>query len=157
MARPAKSAKVLTAKSQTKEEINARIHIENAVGGGSDRIFPPERLNEQQAEIFNSVVELMKGSDVLQNGDVEIIARYAFCLDRIISIENDVNEKQELMYDKDVLSAYSKFTQIYFRCCNELSLSPQSRAKLAIAGASGKNESLEAIKQIISGRDAAKG
>ena len=89
----------------------------------------------------------MKGSDVLKNGDVEIIARYAFCLDRIIDIEADMNSDYDLMYDKDAVAAYSKYMQIYFRCCNELSLSPQSRAKLAIT--STKDESLEAIKQII--------
>ena len=150
MARPAKSARVLTESSQTKAEINARIRVENAVGGGSDRIIPPERLNERQKQIFTEVVELMKGSDVLKNGDVEIIARYAFCLDRIIAIEADMNSDYELMYDKDAVAAYSKYMQIYFRCCNELSLSPQSRAKLAIT--STKDESLEAIKQIIGGK-----
>ena len=157
MARPAKSAKVLTDKSQTKAEINMRSQIEDAVGGGADKLVPPERLNERQQQIFQGVVELMSGADILRNGDVEMVARYAFCLDRIICIEYDLNENHDMMYDKDVLSAYKNFTQIYFRCCNELSLSPQSRAKLAIAGASGKNESLEAIKQIIGGKDISSG
>ena len=147
MARPAKSAKVLTECSQTKAEINARIEFENSVGGGSDKIEPPARLTQRQAEIFGGVVELMKASDVLRNADIEIIARYAFILDKIISIEADMNTDTELLYNKDTVSAYSKYMQIYFRCCNELSLSPQSRAKLAIT--STKDESLEAIKQII--------
>ena len=35
------------------------------------------------------------------------------------------------MYDKRIMSTKEKYTKDFFRCCNELCLSPQSRAKIA--------------------------
>ena len=42
-------------------------------------------------------------------------------------INKDINK----ITDKQLLSAKDKYTKDLYRCCNELSLSPQSRAKLA--------------------------
>ena len=150
MARPSKSAKVLTDKSQTKAEIQARIDFENKVGGGSDKLRPPARMTDSQKKIFRNVVRLLKDADILRNLDVEILARYAFSLDMIVRIEKDVSENPELKCDKDILSAYDKYTKTYFRCCNELSLSPQSRAKIANAAAAANDGTAE-LMRIISG------
>jgi len=152
MARPSKSAKVLSDKSQTKAEIDARIEFENKVGGGADKIRPPARMTDNQKKIFRNVVKLLKSADILRNLDVEILARYAFSLDMIVRIEKDVSENPELTCDKDTISAYDKYTKIYFRCCNELSLSPQSRAKIANAAASANDGTAELMK-ILQGSD----
>ena len=148
MARPSKSAKVLTEKSQTKQEIEARIEIENKVGGGKDKIRPPAYLSASQKKIFRNVVKLLEDADILRNLDVEILARYSFALDQIVRIERDVNENPDLKCDKDILSAYDKYTKIYFRCCNELSLSPQSRAKIANASAAANDGTAELLRII---------
>ena len=148
MARPCKSARVLTEKSQTKREIEARIEIENRVGGGKDKIRPPAYLSNSQKKIFRNVVRLLEDADILRNLDVDILARYAFSLDMLICIEKDVNEAPELKCDKDILSGYDKYTKIYFRCCNELSLSPQSRAKIAIASSAANDGTAELLRII---------
>ena len=152
MARPCKSAKMLTDKSQTKAEINARIEFEDKIGGGRDKIRPPSRLTQSQKKIFRNVVKLLEDADILRALDVEILARYAFALDMIIRIEHDINEEASLKYSKAVTSAYDKFVKIYFRCCNELSLSPQSRAKIANASAAANDGTAELMK-ILQGDD----
>ena len=95
-------------------------------------------------------MKLLEDADILRNMDVEILARYSFALDQIVRIERDVNESPELKCDKDILSAYDKYTKIYFRCCNELSLSPQARAKIAIA-ASAANDGTAELMKILQG------
>jgi phage terminase small subunit len=45
-------------------------------------------------------------------------------------IEKLINKDIANLRDKSLLSAKDKYTKDFFRCCNELSLSPQSRAKL---------------------------
>lgn len=148
MARPCKSAKVLTDKSQTKAEINARIEIEEKLGGGRGGIRPPARMSTAQKKIFRNVVKLLEDADILRTLDVEILARYAFVLDMITQIEHDINEDASLKYSKSVTSAYDNFAKIYFRCCNELSLSPQSRAKIANAAAAANDGTAELLKII---------
>jgi hypothetical protein len=56
MARPCKSAKVLTEYSQTNEEIEARIQTEDKLRGADDRISPPSYLNTKQKKIFKYIV-----------------------------------------------------------------------------------------------------
>ena len=146
MARPCKSAKVLTDKSQTKAEINARIEIEEKLGGGKSRIAPPDYMSPNQRKIFRKVVKLLEDADILRTVDVEILAQYAFALDMLIQIENDINRDGELKYSKAVTAAYDKYTKIYFRCCNELSLSPQARAKIANVAAAANDGTAELMK-----------
>lgn len=148
MARPCKSAKVLTDKSQTKAEINARIELEDKIGGGRDKIRPPTRLSPNQKKIFRNVVKLLEDADILRSLDVEILARYAFTLDMMIRIEEDITAHPARCTDKDYIAAYDKYVKIYFRCCNELSLSPQARAKIANVSAAANDGSAELLKII---------
>ena len=148
LARPCKSAKVLSESSQTKAEINARIELEDKIGGGRDKIRPPTRLSPNQKKIFRNVVKLLEDADILRALDVEILARYSFALDMLIQIESDVVNRPSRKYEKAVLSAYDKYTKIYFRCCNELSLSPQARAKIANVSAAANDGSAELLKII---------
>lgn len=152
MARPCKSAKVLSECSQTRAEIDARIDMENKIGGGRGSIRPPTRLSQAQKKIFRNVVKLLEDADILRSLDVEILARYAFALDMLIQIESDVVNRPSRKYEKAVLSAYDKYTKIYFRCCNELSLSPQARAKIANVSAAANDGSAELMK-ILRGDD----
>ena len=143
MARPAKSAKVLTDKSQTKAEIAARIDFENKLGGGDDSIKPPKHLTAVQKKIFRNVVALLKPSGVLQNTDVDIIAEYAFTLERKNAVETLLSESPA---DKDLMTAYNTYSKNFFRCCNELSLSPQSRAKIANAAMQASDGTAELLE-----------
>ena len=56
MARPCKSAKVLTECSQTKEEINDRIEKEELIRGKADNLVPSMELTKTQLYLFNFIV-----------------------------------------------------------------------------------------------------
>lgn len=147
MGRPCKSAKVLTSKSQTKAEINKRIEIEDKIGGEG---LPeaPEWLTEKQAEIFNTTVKGMSASGILKRSDNHILAEFAWSLDRKCEIERMMNEDLELLLDPKAESTLEKLTKSFFRCCNELSLSPQSRAKIANAVTKETDGTAELLKII---------
>lgn len=131
MARPCKSASLLTESSQTKEEINFRIEQEEKLKGKSDNIKPSSYLNKRQKRIFKNIVKELEASGILGNVDVYILNTCAISIDRIQTIETSINEDPELITDKDLRMSAQRYTQEFFRCCNELSLSPQSRAKLS--------------------------
>lgn len=138
MGRPSKSAKVLTEYSQTKAEIAARVETENKLKG-SGLPVAPGHLTEEQRGIFDRVVDQLKDSDILSELDSDIIGVYAVALDRLTEIERRQNEDPALFCDSKLLSAKEKYSKDFFRCCNELCLSPQSRAKVAIAATSKKS------------------
>ena len=148
MGRPSKSAKVLTDCSQTKAEIAARIEAEDKLRGDG---LPeaPSYLSEEQRAIFDRTVDMLKESGTLSKLDSDVLGIYAVAVDRITEIEKRQNDEPKLFGDSKLLSAKEKYTKDFFRCCNELCLSPQSRAKMAIATAANKTVDplLEVLKE----------
>lgn len=151
MARPCKSAKLLTDKSQTKEELSVRKERENILRGKSSKPpSPPQELSDSQKKIFRFIVNELKSADILCRLDMWILQECAVAIDCLNRINSDMKSKPELIYSKDVLSAKEKYSKIFFRCCNELSLSPQSRAKIANINAQ-TDDGTELLRKILAG------
>lgn len=132
MARPAKSAKTKTG-TITKEEEAQRIEIEDKLRGRNDKLVPPLYLTESQMAIFNYIMEELQEADILGNLDLFILAQTAIAVDRIQELDRKANDNKDILFDNSFRQARSEASKEYFRCCNELCLSPQSRAKLSIA------------------------
>ena len=139
VARPAMSAKT-TAKHLTKEEIAAKSGVEEKLKGKSDKLNPPKYLTTAQKKIFKFIVAELATSDILGNLDVYVLTECSIALDRMRDIESRINEKPiELSNDK-LLQAKDRYTKTFFRCCNELCLSPQSRARMGNLNLQAKEE-----------------
>lgn len=147
MARPSKNVSLMS-KHLTKEEIQSRSERENVSKGARDKIFPPGYLNDKQVEIFNYIVNELEESQILGNLDVFILATCAISIDRLQEIEVKINEKFGLIANNTIMTAKDKYSKDFYRCCNELSLSPQSRAKLANINQNKKDDDplLNALK-----------
>lgn len=131
MARPCKSAKVLTECSQTKEEITDRINNEELIRGKGDNIVPSQELNENQLYIFDFIISELNASGILSNLDRFLLTKCAISIDRLQRIESMINKNPSLMFNKEIKSTKDSYDKDFYRCCNELCLSPQSRAKIA--------------------------
>lgn len=149
--RPAKSAKTLTENSQTKEEIRIRIENEEKLRGGTDLIIPPEQLTENQKYIFNFIVSELKASEILGNLDLFLLVQTVIAIDRVQEIEFKINKNPKLIYVKEVMSVKDKYMKDFFRGCNELSLSPQSRAKLSNINMQTKANEEDPLLKLLSG------
>lgn len=151
MARPTKSAKVLSECSQTKEEIATRIEAEDKMRGHDDKIIPPTYLNARQKKIFNYIVNELKASGILGNLDIYILTTAAIAIDRLQEIEKLINKDSTKLFDRSILSAKEKYTKDFFRSTNELSLSPASRAKLGNINLEDKKKQADPLLQALSG------
>lgn len=148
MGRPAKATKTM-AKNLTAEERAARIETEESLKGSADKIRPPKFLSKEQKSIFRKIVSELQEADILGNLDVYILSTAAVAIDRMQSIEQQINEKPALLSDRDFMSSKEKYSRDFYRCCNELCLSPQSRAKLAglrVQKEKGENPLLKALR-----------
>lgn len=130
MARPAKAAATRTG-NMTKNEKNERIEQESRIRGEDNALIPPDYLTNKQKSLFNYIVEQLKTAEILGNLDAFILAQAAISIDRLSYIEDSINKDAALLFDSKFMASKDKYTKDFFRCCNELSLSPQSRAKLA--------------------------
>lgn len=152
MGRPSKSAKVLHPCSQTKAELNARIEIEDKLKGDSSNLEPSSRLNANQKKIFRYIVGELKASKILGNLDSFMIETGVIAIDRLQSIEKEINRDFTQIYNKELMSAKSKYTTDFFKFCQETCLSPQSRAKMGIMAANKKLEDQDPLLQVLKGK-----
>lgn len=152
MARPTKSAKVLSESSQTKAEIAERIEKEEKLKGHDDNIKPAAYLNTKQKKIFKYIVDQLKESGLLGNLDIYILTTCAISIDRLQEIESMINKKPELLLSKELMSAKDKYTKDLYRCANELSLSPQSRAKLSNINLQAKKDENDPLLRVLRGK-----
>lgn len=151
MARPCKSASVLTECSQTKDEINTRIENEEKLKGKSDNITPSQELSENQLYLFNFIKDELEESKLLSNLDSFILTTCVISIDRLQYIEKKINLKPSLAFNKDIMNTKKTYTADFLRCCNELSLSPQSRAKLANINLMAKDKAEDPLINALGG------
>lgn len=151
MARPCKSAKVLTESSQTKDEIEKRIDEEEKIRGKADNINPSINLTESQKYIFDFIIEELEASGILSNLDKFLLTKAAIAIDRINFIENLINKDTKIMFNKDIMSKKDTYDKDFYRCCNELCLSPQSRAKIANVNLNKTNAEEDAVVKALRG------
>ena len=146
MARPSMSASV-TAKHLTNEEKNIRLETENKLKGSSDKLKPSKHLTASQRKIFKFIVSNLESSSILSNLDTYVLDECSICIDRMQTIEKQVNERPELLADSSLMATKDRYTKAFFRCCTELCLSPQSRAKIANLAlqTEGKNPLMELL------------
>lgn len=149
MARPAKLVDSQS-RHNTKDEIAARKETENALKG-SGTVQLPYELTDEQEDIFFTIQKMFEETELLGEFDGYVLAEAAVVIDRLQKIEKKINDEPELLLDKDIMSIRKGYTQDFFRLCNELSLSPQSRAKMGSIAAAKSKEKINPLKLILLG------
>lgn len=150
MARPTKSVQTMS-KNLTKEEKAIRLETEEKLRGPADNISPPKHLNARQKKIFKYIVQELEASQILGNLDIYILGTAAIAIDRIQQIEKMINKDITLLQDSKLMKAKAEYTKEFFRCCNELSLSPQSRAKLGNINLQAKKQAEDPLLKVLKG------
>ena len=150
MARPSKSVTSSTGKI-SKEEKEIRLETENKLKGGNENLIPASYLNERQVEIFNYILSNLEESKVLGNLDVFVLNRTAITIERLENLDKQANENEEIIFTTAFKSSRDMYSKDFFRCCNELCLSPQSRAKLSITAV--KQPEKKTLKDILAEDD----
>lgn len=148
MARPAMSANV-TSKHLTDDEKRIRTETEDNLKGTADKLKPPSYLTAPQKKIYKYIVSNLKASGILGNLDVYVLTECSICIDRMQEIEKRINTSPESMTSPALLAAKDKYTKTFFRCCNELCLSPQARAKMANINVQSQKEDNPLIKALM--------
>lgn len=132
MGRPAKTVST-NSRHNTKKDIEIRKAAEEKARGGMDKLIPPRYLTKEQKVIYKYIVDNLKEAEILGNLDHYILAMTAVTIDSIIQFDKAMNQVDDIMEKSKLIAARNNLAKDFFRCCNELSLSPQARAKISIA------------------------
>lgn len=148
MARPSKSVNIIN-KNLSKEERKIRQKSEAKIRGKMDKLNPPTYLTESQKEVFKFIKNELQESELLGNLDIFILIQTSICVDRVTKMEEQINNDISLLENHSFMSTKDKYSKDLFRCYNELCLSPQSRAKIAVA-ASKPPQNKQSLLDILS-------
>ena len=144
MARPCKNVRLQRERSLDSTDAAARLSSEEKLKGSGEDLAPPEYLTPSQISIFDYIVKNLEASGILGNLDVYVLAECSICIDRMQEIERTINEAGSII--PSLVRLKETYTKAFFRYCNELSLSPQSRAKLANINAQAAAEENPLLK-----------
>ena len=134
MGRPAKS--IETQSGHVNSGVtDARRKTEAELKGSVATVEPSFDISENQRQIFERIRNMFEKIDLLGELDGYVLTEAAVIIDRLQEIDKRINEQPDLLFDRDVCNTRKEYMQNFFRICNELSLSPQSRAKMGILAA----------------------
>lgn len=153
MARPAKAINTNSMK-MSKKERKEREENEEKLRGDNNKIKPFSYLTKRQKAIFKDILNNLN-KEILSNLDTYLLNQTAITIERLESIEKAINEASKVT-DEDgkiknkldaktiinLKSVRDMYSKDFFRYCNELSLSPQARAKISINTTPQKKKTL---------------
>lgn len=154
MARPAKAIDTATG-ARTKEDVQTRQATERKLRGENVNVGCPDYLTKSQRKIFEKIKSLLKEAGLLGKVDGYILANAAVSIDRVAEIDEMCNnDTSRTSYTaKDIVNARKTYMNDFFRCCNELCLSPQARAKLGVAAAEARKKTTDPLMAALADDD----
>ena len=96
MARPAKAIDTNSQK-MSKQERKAREETEKKLRGNNDKIKPFSYLTKRQKAIFKDILKNLN-PDILSNLDTYLLNQTAITIERLESIEKEINSAGEYDY-----------------------------------------------------------
>lgn len=150
--RPAKPVSQLS-KNLTKEEKENREAVERITAGKSDKLKPPAYLTKDQKKIFKYIKNETEEAHIFGNLDVYVLTQAAINIDRLQKLDVMINEDAQLLLNSKVNTLQDKLFKQFARICTELSLSPQSRAKLAIKASKAVGDKKKSILEMLADDD----
>lgn len=150
MSRPAKPIQAST-QMMTKENRAARIENETKLKG-SKAVSIPAYLSKDQKAIAAAIIDALSQADILSSLDETIIALAAFSIDGITKCIKEQQDDPFVLDDSNYRQKLKKLEETFEKACRELGLSPQARAKIAIASQNTQENSTDVLKKIIGGK-----
>lgn len=126
----------------TKDQIEKRREQEKSLRPATDRIDPPDWLDEDATEEWNRVVEELKTLDLMTNLDVLSLAIYCDSVSKYMQATENIKDNgltytymtatgQRKAVNPDVTAQQQYANQIR-AFCSEFGLTPSSRLKLVV-------------------------
>ncbi len=164
MARARKPASLKKGKSESKEQLEKREKLEKQLMGNCDCIKNiPEHLNDEEKIYYSWLIKEIEISGIITNLDIPLLEQTANCLWMIRVSTDHIREHGQLIPKIDrfgnieekenpSIKILQNCQTKYANFCNQLGLSPASRASLAGKQAEAKIEAedplLKALKEL---------
>lgn len=137
MPRPAKPMKTTKA-AYTKEDIAARMVVENSIATDKLPSVPPKEWNDRRKAVFKWLYEALEKSGILCTLDKPSFYQACIIIDRLQELDEIIDKCG--VADKELRVARSDYFKQFLSICAELGLSPTARAKIGTLIVNKKKE-----------------
>lgn len=163
MARAKSTAANKKGHTESKAQLKRRQEMEEALMGNDDKItLIPKYLSKEEKIFYKFLIDELADSGVVSNADQPLLEQVATVLSVLRQADDEIrkngilissydkygNEKivqnPALLIKKDMLTKYTSL-------CNQLPLSPSSRASLAAKKIEAKEEEQDKVLQLLRG------
>ncbi|AGY77978.1 phage terminase small subunit P27 family [Clostridium autoethanogenum] len=141
----------------TKQEITERKEEEQKLKGNNNKVYKaPSYLSKEEKKLYKFIVKELEASNILNNLDITIlettvdaIVKMKECK-KILDEHGLVTPKEDGTLSRNPASLiYKDYVNIFNKCCNELGLSPSSRAKLSVINVNAKSTKEDPVLQAL--------
>lgn len=150
--RPPKDPSLAIGKSITKEDAAIRTKVKEMFGAEVfEDIKAPSRLNSNQKKIFNMIKQHIENAGVYGSIDAQMLETTAIAIDRLQTIEKMINQDFINIYNKDLMSAKTKYTADFLKGVEFFGMAPTARAKFGSLVANKKAEEADPLLKVLKG------
>lgn len=146
MARPAKAIAAQSGgTAMTNEEKALRSSTEKRIRGSADKLSPPKGMSKARKATFEFVISELSGTDMLGNLDVFVLEKLCIAVDMLNQIDEMIDDNNDFIMNSAIRQSREMYSRDFFRCCNELCMSPQSRAKFSISASTPEKKTVRDV------------
>jgi Phage terminase, small subunit len=109
----------------------------------------PSRLNSNQKKIFNIIKEHIEHAGVYGSIDQQMLETTAIAIDRLQSIEKMINQDFDMIRDRELMAAKSKYTADFIKGVEFFGMAPTARAKFGTLAVAKKKEETDPLLKIL--------
>lgn len=150
MSRPPKNPDLLVGNSVSKEDKEIRNKVKEMFGAAvTKNIKPPSRLNTNQKKLFNMIKEHIENVGVYGDIDVQMLETTAIAIDRLQNIEKLINQDFDMIRDRELMQAKSKYTTDFLKGVEFFGMAPTARAKFGSLVANNKAKEQDPLLKVL--------
>jgi hypothetical protein len=109
----------------------------------------PSRLNSNQKKIFNMIKEHIENAGVYGSIDQQMLETTSIAIDRLQSIEKMINQDFDMIRDRELMAAKSKYTADFLKGVEFFGMAPTARAKFGTLAVAKKKEEQDPLLKIL--------
>lgn len=138
MAKSSKPVELMN-KHLTKDEMESRRLAEEGLKSPDDLVYiVPDWLNEEEAKVYQTTIDILRDTKLLSNGDIENICTLSNAVVMMRKMKKDIDENGYVLQRKDkapiknpAITIYKEYQALYDKMAQRLCLTMDSKAKMA--------------------------
>lgn len=148
--RPPKDPELSTGNHLKKEDIAIRHKVKEMFGAEVYKeLKPSSRLNSNQKKIFKEIKEHIENAGVYGSIDGQMLETTSIAIDRLQSIEKMINEDFDMIRDRELMAAKSKYTADFLKGVEFFGMAPTARAKFGSLVANNKEKEQDPLLKVL--------